>query len=86
VFVIDDELRKFYSESVCDFLDRVGLHLALSVGQWPSDAVQRLVDALAGSQLDTDRIVTIDDAARDGHLEFLIPYRNRWRLPDVSLN
>ena len=34
VFVIEDELRKFYSESVCDLLDRVGLHLALSVGQW----------------------------------------------------
>ena len=56
-------------------------------GVWPGQAVRRLVQALGESDLDLDNIVAIMEATRDGHLEFLVPHRTRWRHPvSVSLN
>lgn len=55
-------------------------------GSWPTVAIQRLIEAFGGVELDGEEIVSVDDATRDGHLEFLIPYRSRWRLPVVSMN
>ena len=55
-------------------------------GQWPADAIQRLLDAIGGDQFDAEQIVAVDESIRDGHLEFRVPYRNRWRIPVPSLN
>ena len=35
---------------------------------------------------DVEQISAIEDAARDGHLEFRVPHRNRWRIPVPSRN
>ena len=55
-------------------------------GQWPADAIRRLLDAIGGNQFDAEQIVAIDEATKDGHLEFRVPYRDRWRIPVPSLN
>lgn len=55
-------------------------------GPWPTVAIQRLIEAFGGTELDGEEIVAVEDATRDGHLEFLIPYRNRLKIPEVSMN
>jgi hypothetical protein len=55
-------------------------------GQWPTVAIQRLIEAFGGMELSEEEIVSVEDATRDGHLEFLIPHRSRWRMPVVSIN
>lgn len=56
-------------------------------GAWPGQAVRRLVQAVGEADLDAESIIAIKESTRDGHLEFLIPYRSRWRHPvAVSLN
>lgn len=55
-------------------------------GQWPTVAIQRLIEGFGIVELDGEEIVTVEDATRDGHLGFLIPYRRRWRIPVVSMN
>lgn len=54
--------------------------------EWPADAIRRLLDSLGGDQFDEDQIMAVDDATRDGHLEFRIPYRERRRIPVPSRN
>ena len=53
---------------------------------WPAEAVRRLLDALGSTQFDPEEIVAFDEATADGHLEFRVPYRNRWRIPAPSQN
>jgi len=55
-------------------------------GVWPSDALARLVLLFRLNELNTDEVSAIDDATRDGHLEFRIPFRQRWRIPVSSAN
>lgn len=55
-------------------------------GQWPADAIQRLLDGFGGMEFDGEELTAIEDATRDGHLEFLIPHLNRWRIPVASVN
>jgi hypothetical protein len=55
-------------------------------GAYPAEAIRRLLAGIGGSEFDEAGIVSIDEAAREGHLEFRIPYRIRMRLPEVSDN
>ena len=55
-------------------------------GQWPAQAIQRLLDGHGGNEFDAEEIVSLDDATNDGHLEFLVPSRHRLRIPRTSLN
>ena len=55
-------------------------------GQWPADAIRRLLDALGGNQFDVEQISEIEEATRDSHLEFRVPHRTRWRIPVPSRN
>ncbi len=81
VHILADELHGHWSASFSG-LPHVGYG-----GAWPAEAVRHLVDAIGSADLDTDNIIAIDTATRDGHLEFLVPYRSRWRHPvAVSLN
>jgi hypothetical protein len=81
IHILVDELHGHWSASFSG-LPHVGYG-----GAWPADAVRRLIDAIGSPDLDTENIITIDAAIRDGHLEFLVPYRCRWRHPvAVSLN
>ena len=50
------------------------------------DAVRRLLYALGGNQFDVDQISAIEEATRDGHLEFRVPHRTRWRISLPSSN
>ena len=54
-------------------------------GADPADAIRRLIGATS-ADLDVEQIVAVEDATRDGHLEFLIPYNHRWRIPVPSPN
>ena len=81
VHILADELHGHWSASFSG-LPHIGYG-----GAWPADAIRRLVDAIGSADLDTENIIAIDAATRDGHLEFLVPYRSRWRHPvAVSLN
>ena len=55
-------------------------------GEWPSAAIEKLIDHLGADQFDVDQMVSVDDAARNGHLEFLIPRRHHRRIPVPSVN
>lgn len=54
-------------------------------GPNPTIAIQRLLDA-ADAEFDVDSLIDLEDQARDGHMEFLIPCRGRWMIPNPSLN
>ncbi|MDB5344315.1 MAG: hypothetical protein JWP89_2692 [Schlesneria sp.] len=41
-------------------------------GEWPSQAIERLLDARDRELYNTNEVYTIEDQARDGHLEFRI--------------
>lgn len=41
-------------------------------GEWPSQAIHRLLDANSPELFNTSEIYAIDEATRDGHLEFFI--------------
>lgn len=55
-------------------------------GQWPADAIRRLLDAMGANQFDAEQIAVIDEATRHGHLEFRVPFRDRLRIPVPSRN
>jgi hypothetical protein len=55
-------------------------------GQYPSAAIERLLEHVGNDQFDTDQIVSIDDATREGHLEFRIPLLHHRRIPNPSQN
>ena len=54
-------------------------------GQTPAQALRRLIDA-TGIGLDGTEIIAMEEATRDGHLEFLVPYFDCWRIPEPSAN
>ncbi len=60
-------------------------HVAFG-GEWPADAIRRLLEAFGDNQFDTDHIDSVDDASTIDHLEFRIPYRDRRRIPVPSQN
>ncbi len=54
-------------------------------GEIPSVAILRLLE-FTGANVDVEGIVAIEEATRDGHLEFLIPCRESHRIPIPSMN
>lgn len=55
-------------------------------GEWPSQAIDRLLVASGHELYDTDRLHPIDEGTRDGHLEFVIRYLGCGELPKPSRN
>lgn len=55
-------------------------------GEWPSDAIQRLLLTFGANEFVTDEISAINEAARAGHLEFRIPMKRLKKIPGVSVN
>ena len=55
-------------------------------GEWPTDAIKRLLDHLGPENFHAEGIVTVEDGTRDGHLEFMIPLVGYWRIPVPSVN
>ena len=55
-------------------------------GEWPSQAIERLLDANARELYDTNAMHPIEGETRDDHLEFLIRYLGRNELPKMSRN
>ena len=55
-------------------------------GEWPVDAIRRLLNALGGDEFDEMQITSVDEANKEGHLEFRIPYRARRPIPVPSRN
>lgn len=55
-------------------------------GEYPSDAIWRLLRHIGEHCFDVDEIAAVEDATRDGHLEFLIPLVGRRRIPAPSFN
>lgn len=54
-------------------------------GEHPANALRRLIDA-SGEEFDEFEILADDECTRDGHLEFLLQYRNREVIPEPSRN
>lgn len=55
-------------------------------GEFPSDAIRRLLEHLGEENFDAEGIVAVEDGTRDGHLEFMIPLVGYWRIPVPSVN
>jgi hypothetical protein len=55
-------------------------------GQWPSDAIRRLIKHVGQEHFNAEEIVAIEDCTREGHLEFLMPLVGLRRIPVPSLN
>ena len=55
-------------------------------GEWPSQAIDRLLLANNSELFDTDQIHPIDEQTLVGHLEFVIRYLGSNELPETSLN
>jgi hypothetical protein len=55
-------------------------------GEWPSQAIDRLLEASSPDLFDTNQIHAIDEATRDGHLEFRIRFLSSNEFPVVSRN
>ena len=51
------------------------VHLS-AVGESPHASIQKLIDRNCPGLLDIDRMSPVNDASRDGHLEFDIPVRD----------
>ena len=55
-------------------------------GEWPSDAITRLLEHAGEQNFDAGGIVAVEDGTRDGHLEFLMPLVGLRRIPVPSVN
>ena len=55
-------------------------------GEWPSDAIRKLLEPLGEVNFDAEGIVTVEEGTRDGHLEFLMPLVGFRRIPVPSVN
>ena len=55
-------------------------------GEWPSAAIDKLLDPLGSDQFDNEGIMAVHEGTRDGHLEFLIPLIGRFKIPQPSVN
>ena len=59
----------------------------ISAGGWlPGAAVQRLLELVEDVCFSDEEMIAIEGEARDGHLEYLIPIRERCRIPVPSVN
>ena len=55
-------------------------------GEWPADAIKRLLEHLGAENFHAEGIVAVEDGTRDGHLEFMMPLVGFRRMPNPSLN
>ena len=55
-------------------------------GEWPSDAIKRLLKHVGEENFHAEGIVTVEEGTRDGHLEFLMPLVGFRRIPIPSVN
>lgn len=55
-------------------------------GEWPSDAINRLIEHVGQEHFDADGIAAFQNGSRDGHLEFLMPLVGFRRIPVPSVN
>ena len=55
-------------------------------GKMPAEGLIRLLEHCGFDQFDTDGVVPIENATRDGHLEFMIPLRHNRFIPFPSAN
>ena len=55
-------------------------------GEYPSEAIDRLLKHVGEANFDAEGIVTVEDGTRDGHLEFLMPLVGFRRIPVPSVN
>jgi hypothetical protein len=56
-------------------------------GELPVEAIQRLFKMFNGETVfESEEISSIDDATRDGHLEFWIPFQHLRKTPRASTN
>ena len=55
-------------------------------GDWPSDAIKRLLEHLGEQNFDAEGIIAVEEGTRDGHLEFLMPLLGFRRIPVPSVN
>lgn len=78
--IIVEERQGHWSAS---FADRPSVAFG---GEWPSQAIFRLLEAWGAEQFDESEILACEDATQEGYLEFLIPLSGRIRIPQPSLN
>ena len=55
-------------------------------GEFPSDAITRLLQHIGRVNFDAEGIVAVEEGTRDGHLEFLMPLVGYRQFPLPSLN
>ena len=55
-------------------------------GEWPSDAIRKLLEHFGERYVDANGIVVVEDRTRDGHLELLMPLVGFRRIPVPSVN
>jgi hypothetical protein len=55
-------------------------------GQWPSDAIRALFEAVGTEEFELTEMLLVGDEMREDRLEFLIPYRHRIAIPTPSRN
>ena len=55
-------------------------------GEWPSDAIRKLLEHFGEQNFDAEGIIAIEDGTRDGHLEFLMPLVGFRRILVPSVN
>ena len=55
-------------------------------GEWPAEAIKKLLEHIGTEHFDAEGIVAVEDATRDGHLEFLMPLVGFRRIPVPSVN
>ena len=53
---------------------------------WPSAAIERLLEHFGEENFDSETIVAIHEESRDGHLVFMVGLRERIRIPVPSVN
>ena len=55
-------------------------------GKMPAEGIRRLLAHFGAAQFDEEMISAVEDATKDGHLEFMIPLRYYRQIPSPSLN
>ena len=54
--------------------------------EWPTAAIERLIEHFDERNFDSDSIITVDDETSDGHLVFMVAMREMIRIPVPSVN
>ena len=55
-------------------------------GEWPSEAVMKLLELFGSNEFETDETSSIDDATTEQHIEMRIPFKRLRRIPVASVN